>query len=126
MVADSRRSAQIYIPTSDTTGTMATSIRQNVNLYYATRFERLQQEVGMQGCEHHQLSPDSDCELCRFRQLVLPIGKTSSEMTLVTVQNERIVTKEDIQDSESSASAGSCSQSGQRFLLRSRTRKYRT
>ena len=38
-------------------------------------------------------------------------------MTLVTVQNARIVTKEEIQDSESSASAGSCSQSGQRIFI---------
>ena len=81
----------------------------------------------MQGCEHHKLSPDSDCELCRFRQLVLPIGKTSSEMTLVAVQNERIVTKAEIQDSQSSASAGSCSQSGQRIVIEiANERKYRT
>ena len=77
----------------------------------------------MQGCERQELLPDSDCEICKFRQLVLPIGKSKSEMTSVTVQNEKIVTMNEIQDSKKNGSASSSSRSDQRIYIDIATEK---
>ena len=116
MVDHSRRSAQICVPTSDITGTSARIMRQHASLSYATRVGRLKQEVGMQGCEQHKLSPDGDGQLCAFRKPIMPIGTTSSEMTLITVRDEKIVTKEEIQDSGQSASERASSSSDTIFI----------
>ena len=46
----------------------------------------------------------------------MPIGSTNSEMTLVTVRDEKIMTQPEIQDSESSASATASSSSDLIFI----------
>ena len=76
----------------------------------------------MQGCEQHKLIPDSDCELCKFRQLVLPRGDHKA-LTSVTVHNERILTKEELQDYEKKNSASSSSQADQRIYIEIETKK---
>ena len=76
----------------------------------------------MQGCEQHKLHPDSDCEMCKFRRLVLPTGNFTA-LTSVTVQDEKIVTKEEIQDSEKNGSASTSSQSDQRTYIEIATEK---
>ena len=96
MTAGARRSTQAYIPDSSiAAATMTKKIRQYANLSYGARFGRLKKEFWMQRCEQHKLHPDSDCEMCKFRQLVLPTGNFTA-LTSVTVQDEKIVTKEEI------------------------------
>ena len=46
----------------------------------------------------------------------MPIGTTSSKMTLITVRDEKIVTKEEIQDSGQSASESASSSSDTYFI----------
>ena len=75
---------------------MARQIRQNANLSYAAREQRLKLGVGMEGCEKHKLIPDSDCELCKFRQRIVPSGAANSEMTRITIRDERVVTLQEI------------------------------
>ena len=80
-------------------------------------------DAGILDAGMRKLLPDSDCEICKFRQLVLPIGKSRSEMSSVTIQNERIVTMKEIQDSEKSDSASSSSRSDQRIYIDIATEK---
>ena len=61
-------------------------------------------------------------EICKFRQLVLPRGSLKA-LTSVTVHNEKIVTKEELQDYEKKNSTSSSSQSDQRIYIEIATEK---
>ena len=74
----------------------------------------------MQGCEQHKQNPDSDCELSKFRSLVSPRGEA---LTSITVHNEQIVTREELQDMEGQNSSSSSSQPDQRIYIEIETKK---
>ena len=95
---------------------MTKKIRQFAHVSYGERIGRVKEEFFLQGCEQHKQNPDSDCELCKFRQLVLP-RRDHKALTSITVHNERIVTKEELQEYEKKNSASSSRQSDQRIYI---------
>ena len=121
MRADARKSAQGYFPDCNIPDDMMTrKIRQFANVSHGQRIGRLKEEFFLQGCERHKQNPHSDCELCKFRSLVLPRGEA---LTPITVHNERIVTRAELQDIEEQNSSSSNSQPDQRIFIEIETEK---